>query len=50
MILYLRYYENEEISITIYSIDIPSIKYELKCNFEKFQKNRFLIFNNIEFV
>ena len=49
MDLYLRYYENEEISISIYSIDIPSIKYELKCNLEEFQKNRFFrIFNNIE--
>ncbi len=49
MDLYLRYYENEEISISIYSIEIPSIKYELKCNLEEFQKNRFFrIFNNIE--
>ena len=50
MDLYLRYYENEEISISIYPIDqIPSIKYELKCNLEEFQKNRFFkIFNNIE--
>ena len=42
MDLYLRYYENEEISISIYSIEIPFIKYELKCNLEEFQKNRFL--------
>ena len=43
MDLYLRYYENEEISISIY------LKYELKCNLEEFQKNRFFrIFNNIE--
>ena len=50
MELYLRYYENEEISISIYPINqIPSIKYELKCNLEEFQKNRFFkIFNNIE--
>ena len=50
MDLYLRYYENEEISISIYPIDqIPSIKYELRCNLEEFQKNRFFkIFNNIE--
>ena len=50
MDLYLRYYENEEISICIYPIDqIPSIKYELKCNLEEFQKNRFFkIFINIE--
>ena len=50
MDLYLRYYENEEISISIYPIDqIPSIKYELKCNLEEFQKNRFFkIFNNID--
>ena len=49
MVLYLRYYENEEISISIYSIEIPSIKYELKCNLEEFKKNRFFrIFNNIE--
>ncbi len=50
MDLYLRYYENEEISISIYPIDqISLIKYELRCNLEEFQKNRFFkIFNNIE--
>ena len=50
MDLYLRYYENEEISISIYSINqTPSKKYELKCNLEEFQKNRFFkIFNNID--
>ena len=50
MDLYLRYYENEEISISVYSINqFPSKKYELKCNLEEFQKNRFFkIFNNIE--
>ena len=50
MDVYLRYYENEEISINVYSKDqIPSKKYELKCNLEEFQKNRFFkIFNNVE--
>ena len=50
MELYLRYYENDEISISIYSINkIPSVKYELKSNLDEFQKNRFFkIFNNIE--
>ena len=47
--LYFRYYDNEELSINIYSIEIPSIKYELKYHLEEFQKNRFFqIFNNIE--
>ena len=36
--LYFRYYDNEELSINIYSIEIPSIKYELKYNLEEFQK------------
>ena len=50
MELYLRYYENDEISISIYSINkIPSVKYEFKSNLNKFQKNRFFkIFNNVE--
>ncbi len=50
MDLYIRYYDNEEISISIYSINkIPSVKYELRSNLEEFQKNRFFkIFNNIE--
>ena len=50
MNLYIRYYDNEEISISIYSINkIPSVKYELRSNLEEFQKNRFFkIFNNIE--
>ena len=50
MDLYIRYYDNEEISINIYSINkIPSVKYELRSNLEEFQKNRFFrIFNNIE--
>jgi len=50
MELYLRYYENDEISISIYSINkIPSVKYELKSNLDEFQKNRFFkIFNNVE--
>jgi tellurite resistance protein len=50
MDLYIRYFDNEEISISIYSINkIPSVKYELRSNLEEFQKNRFFkIFNNIE--
>ena len=50
MNLYIRYYDNEEISISIYSINkIPSVKYELRSNLEEFQKNRFFkIFNNVE--
>ncbi len=50
MDLYIRYYDNEEISISIYSINkIPSVKYELRSNLEEFQKNRFFkIFNNID--
>ena len=50
MNLYLRNYNNEELSITLFTINqIPSKKYELKCNLEEFQKNRFFkIFINIE--
>ena len=50
MKLFLRKYENDEICISIYSIDqIPSKKYELRANLEAFQKNRFFkIFNNTD--
>ena len=50
MNLYLRNINNEELSITLFTINqIPSKKYELKCNLEEFQKNRFFkIFINIE--
>ena len=50
MKLYLRNYNNEELSIILLNNnDYPSKKYELKCNLEEFQKNRFFkIFINIE--
>ena len=46
--LYLRNINNEELLIIFYTINKkPSKKYELKCNLEEFQKNRFFkIFNN----
>ena len=49
MDLYLRNYNNEKLSITLFTINqTPSKKYELKCNLEEFQKNRFFkIFINI---
>ena len=48
--LYLRNYNDEEFSISLYSIDdLYSKKYELKYNLENLQKNRFFkIFINIE--
>ena len=50
MELYLRNINNEELSITFYTINkILSKKYELKCNLKEFQKNRFFkIFINIK--
>ena len=42
MKLILRNYNDEELSITIFNInEHPSKKYQLKCNLEEFQKNRF---------
>ena len=47
MDLILKNINNEELSITINKN--KSIKYELKCNLEEFQKNRFFkIFINVE--
>ena len=50
MELFLRNYNNEELSITLFNNnEFPIKKYELKCNLEEFQKNRFFkIFINIE--
>jgi len=50
MELFLRIYNNDEFAITIYSKnEYPSRKFELKCNLEEIQKNRFFrIFLNIE--
>ena len=50
MELFLRNYNNEELSITLFNNNEEEIrKYELKCNLEEFQKNRFFkIFINIE--
>ena len=50
MELYLRNYSNEEFSISILTKnEYPSKKYELKCDLEKIQKNRFFkIFINFE--
>ena len=50
MELYLRNYNNEELSFSLFSINQSlSKKYELKCNLEEFQRNRFFkIFINIE--
>ena len=48
MELFLRNYNNEELSITLFSSDeFNSKKYELKCNLEEFQKNRFLKYLSI---
>ncbi len=48
MDLFLRNINNEELSITLFT-NYPSKKYELKCNLEEFQKNRFFkIFINVE--
>ncbi len=48
MDLFLRIYDNEELSIALFN-NYPSIKYELKCNLKEFQKNRFFrIFDNVE--
>ena len=50
MELLLRNYNNEELSITLFNNNEEVFKkYELKCNLEEFQKNRFFkIFINIE--
>ena len=50
MDLFLRNINNKELSITLFTINKnPSKKYELKCNLEEFQKNRFFkIFINIQ--
>ena len=50
MELLLRNYNNEELSITLFNNKEEELrKYELKCNLEEFQKNRFFkIFINIE--
>ena len=50
MELLLRNYNNEELSITILNNNETELKkYELKCNLEEFQKNRFFkIFINID--
>ena len=50
MELLLRNYNNEELSITLFNNNETEFKkYELKCNLEEFQKNRFFkIFINIE--
>ena len=50
MELILRNHQNEELSITIFNKNESKLKkYELKCNLEEFQKNRFFkIFLNIE--
>ena len=50
MELYLRNINNEELLINLYTINqFPTTKYELKCNLNEFQKNRFFkIFFNIE--
>ena len=50
MELILRNYNNEELSITIFNNNETELKkYELKCDLEEFQKNRFFkIFINIE--
>ena len=50
MELYLKNHNNEELSFTLFTINqnLPK-KYELKCNLEEFQKNRFFkMFINIE--
>ena len=50
MELIIRNYNNEELSITILNNkEYEIIKYELKCNLDEFQKNRFFkIFVNIQ--
>ena len=50
MELFLRNYNNEELSISLFNNNETEFKkYELKCNLEEFQKNRFFkIFINIE--
>ena len=50
MELILKNYNNEELSITLFNNNETELKkYELKCNLEEFQKNRFFkIFINIE--
>ena len=50
MDLYLRIFNNEEFAISIYSKnEYPSRKFELKCDLEEIQKNRFFkIFINID--
>ena len=50
MELILKNYNNEELSISLINKNIyPNKKYELKCNLEEFQKNRFFkIFINVE--
>ena len=50
MELLLRNYNNEELSITLFNNSEEVFKkYELKCNLEEFQKNRFFkIFINID--
>ena len=43
MDLFIKNYNNEELSITLFNNnENPSKKYELKCDLEEFQKNRFL--------
>ena len=50
MDLYLRIYNNEEFAISIYTKnEYPTRKFELKCDLEEIQKNRFFrIFTKIE--
>ena len=50
MELYLRNYDNEELSFTLFNNnETPIKKYELKCNLEELQKNRFFkIFISVE--
>ena len=50
MELLLRNINNEELSITLFTVNQTKLKkYELKCNLEELQKNRFFkIFINIE--
>ncbi len=50
MELYLRNYNNEELSFTLFNNnETPKKKYELKCNLEELQKNRFFkIFISVE--
>jgi predicted nucleic acid-binding Zn-ribbon protein len=50
MDLYLRIYNNEEFAISIYTRnEYPKRKFELKCDLEEIQKNRFFrIFINID--